>query len=95
MATISLLGGLLPIVVIATLVFLYRKPIKVTLMIVMMNLTMMMGIKVMMMEMLLVDQSNFPAWFHPSRASQSHNNSLMIMIMTLMMILMMINGLMM
>jgi len=43
MAMISLLGGLLPIVVIATLVFLYRKPIK--------------------------------AWFHPSRASQSQNNS--------------------
>ena len=41
MAMISLLGGLLPIVVIATLVFLYRKPIKVTLMLVMMNLTMM------------------------------------------------------
>ena len=92
MAMISLFGGLLPILVIATLVFLYRKPIKVTLMLVMMNLTMMMGIKVMMMEMLLVDQSNFPAWFHPSRASQSHNNSLMIMIMTLTMILRMING---
>ena len=42
------------------------------------------------------DQSNFPAWFHPSRASQSHNNSLMIMIMTLTMLLrMIINGMMM
>ena len=42
MVTISLFGGLLPIVVIATLVFLYRKPIKVTLMILMIVMMMMM-----------------------------------------------------